>query len=61
MHYGSVKKRERGATRQVLLSLASHLEEGISSCFEVYKATLLKIADMDNVDAQAAKVRARVR
>ena len=65
VQYGSVKKRESDATRQVLLSLASHLklrfDEGITSCFEVYKATLLKIAELDKVDAQVVKVRARVR
>ena len=65
VQYGSVKKRENDATRQGLLSLASQLklrfDEGITSCFEVYKATFLKIAELGKVDAQAAKVRARVR
>ena len=65
VQYGSVKKRESDATGQVLLSLASHLklrfDEGITSCFEVSKATLLKIEELDKIDAQAAKIRARVR
>ena len=65
VHYGSLKKRELQSSRHILQSLADHLkhrfEEGCVSCFDVYKATLLKLADLDKRDAEAAKVRARIR
>ena len=38
-----------------------HRFEGYISCFDMYKATLLKLADLDKRDAEAAKVRARIR
>ena len=65
VHYGSLKKRELRSSRHILQSLADHLkhrfEEGCVSCFDVYKATLLKLADLDKHDAEATKVRARIR
>ena len=65
IYYGSVHKRERNSTRELLCALADHLksrlDEGFTSCLDVYKSTLLKIAKIDQDDAQAAKVRSRVR
>ena len=59
MHYGSLKKRELQSSRHILQSLAHlkhHFREGYVSCFDVYKATLLKFAKLDKRDAEAAKV-----
>ena len=45
--------------------MASHLktriDEGLVSCFDAYKSTLLKLASLDQNEAEAAKVRSRVR
>ena len=65
VYYGSIKKREKDSSRALLNALASHLksriDEGFTSCFDVYQSTLLKIAKIDQDEAQAAKVRSRVR
>ena len=65
IHFGSVKKRERESSRDLLWALASHLkiriDEGLVSCFDAYKSTLLKLASLDQNEAEAAKVRSRVR
>jgi hypothetical protein len=65
IHFGSVKKLERESSRTLLGALASHLktriDEGLVSCLDAYKATLSRLASLDQNEAEAARVRSHVR
>ena len=63
--YGASKKRSASSSRTLLFNLATHLkdrlDQGLSSCFEAYQSTLSSLASFDAAEAEAARVRARVK
>ena len=65
VEFGSAKKKSSLEARSLLTNLASHLkcrlDEGLVSCQDAYDSTLASLAKLDLADAEAAKVRSRVR
>ena len=63
--HGASKKRSASSSRTLLSNLATHLkdrlDQGLSSCFEAYQSTLSSLASFDAAEAEAARVRARVK
>ncbi len=63
--YSSSKKSASLQARTLLSNLASHLkaqlDRGLVSCQDAYVSTLASLAKLDLSDAEAAKVRSRVR
>lgn len=60
-----IKSKEKHMSRSLLSNLASHLkfkiDDGLVSLLPVYQNVLAKLASLDLVDAQGAKVRSRVK
>ena len=65
VRFSSYKKKVSLEARSLLSNLASHLkakiDSGVVSCHDAYVSTLASLSKLDLVDAEAAKVRSRIR